>query len=188
MVAESKKLSIIIKSSTHASHQKTESIMVRRLKAIRSETDYIRILRGFYAFFYGIEQRISSYVTKEILSDLPQRRNSSHIQKDIEELGGTIDNISIVSLPDVNNVIESLGAFYVLEGSIMGGPYIVQMLKKVGIERGTSFFEGYGTNSQNMWQKFIKILDEYGDTQELQHLATNKANETFQKFGEVFES
>lgn len=179
-------LSQHIKESTRPAHQKTEGIVVRQLKGIRSEADYTVVLKGFYAYFRAVEDRIAPFVTDEILSDLAQRRNSSYIQRDIEALGDTVDNIPRVEAPSVRSVLEALSALYVLEGSIMGGPYIVQMLTKYGIERGTSFFEGYGANSGQMWTRFTMVLNEYGKNPADYPIATNMANRTFQQFGEVF--
>lgn len=179
-------LSQNIKESTQAAHQKTEGIVVRQLKSIRSESDYAEVLKGLYAYFRAVENNITPFITTEVLPDLGERRNSSYIQKDIEALGGTVDNLPEVNAPKVNNVLEALSSLYVLEGSIMGGPYIVQMLNKYGIERGTSFFEGYGANSGQMWAGFTAVLNKYGEDPNTHQRAIEIANQTFYNFGETF--
>ncbi|MDR2281679.1 MAG: biliverdin-producing heme oxygenase [Sphingobacterium sp.] len=179
-------LSQNIKERTHAAHQKTEGIVVRQLKAIRSEADYAEVLKGFYAYFRAVEDNIAPFVTTEVLPDVAERRNSSYIRKDIETLGGTVDSLPAASAPAVHTILEALSSLYVLEGSIMGGPYIVQMLNKYGIERGTSFFEGYGANSGQMWAGFITVLNKYGENPDSHQTAIDMANQTFQQFGEVF--
>lgn len=179
-------LSQNIKESTHAAHQKTEGIVVRQLKAIRSEADYAEVLKGFYAYFRAVEDRIAPFVTTAVLADLTDRRNSSYIKKDIEELGGNINDLPVANAPIVTNILEALSSLYVLEGSIMGGPYIVQMLNKYGIQRGTSFFEGYGPNSVQMWTEFTAVLNKYGADPNSHQRAIEIANQTFQQFGEVF--
>ena len=179
-------LSQNIKESTHPAHQKTEGIVVRQLKAIRSEADYINVLKGFYVYFRSVENNIAPFVTTDVLPDIHERRNSSYIQKDIEALGGNIDNLPDANAPIVTNVLEALSALYVLEGSIMGGPYIVQMLHKYGIERGTSFFEGYGADSAAMWTGFTAVLNKYGETPADHARAIDVANQTFFNFGDVF--
>lgn len=179
-------LSQNIKENTHAAHQKTEGIVVRQLKAIRSEADYAEVLKGFYAYFRAVEENIAPFVTPQVLPDVAERRNSSYIRKDIEVLGGTVDNLPAASAPSVHNILEALSSLYVLEGSIMGGPYIVQMLNKYGIERGTSFFEGYGPQSGQMWAGFTAVLNKYGEDPNDHQAAIDMANETFRQFGEVF--
>lgn len=177
-----------IKEHTHAAHQKVEGAIVRQLKGIRSEADYAEVLKGFYAYFRAVEDAIATYVTADVLPDLADRRNSSYIQKDIEELGGTIQQLPEAKAPQVTNVIEALSALYVLEGSIMGGPYIVQMLNKYGVSKGTSFFSGYGENSGTMWAGFTSVLNQYGADESTFDRAAEIANETFYNFGAVFTS
>lgn len=179
-------LSQHIKESTHSAHQKTEGIVVRKLKNIRSEADYAEILKGFYAYFQAVENNIAPYITTEVLHDLNERRNSSYILKDIQELGGDIDTLPAVNAPTVTNTLEALSALYVLEGSIMGGPYIVQMLQKYGIDKGFSFFQGYGADSGKMWAGFTSVLNQFGEDPATHTRAVEVANQTFQNFGEVF--
>lgn len=175
-----------IKENTHAAHQQVEGIIVRQLKAIRSDADYAEVLKGFYAYFRAVEDAIAPYVTTEVLPDLADRRNSSYIKRDIEELGGRIEEIPVAVVPKVSDTLEALSALYVLEGSIMGGPYIVQMLNKYGVNRGTSFFSGYGESSGVMWSKFTDVLNQYAADESTFVRAAEVANETFHRFGEVF--
>src|SRR5690625_4306376 len=86
----------ILKEQTHAAHQKAEGIIIRKIKAISSEADYIDVLKGFYVYFSKVEDRMSEFITEEILPDIKERRDSSYILADIEELGG-----SIAELPSV---------------------------------------------------------------------------------------
>jgi len=79
-----------------------------------------------------------------------------------------------------------LASLYVLEGSIMGGPYIVKMLNNSGITQGTTFFEGYGEKSEYMWTIFTNTLNEYGKEVKTHARAVEIAIETFHKFGEAF--
>jgi len=177
-----------LKIRTHSNHQKTEGIIIRRIKAVRCDSDYIEILKEFYSYFTKIEKELSKYININVLPDLEKRRNSNDIQKDIEKLGGNLEQLPPAKAPSIHNIVEALSAMYVLEGSIMGGPYIVKMLKKQGITTGFSFFNGYGDNSQKMFEKFVKILDYYGEQLESFDEAIQKADETFIKFGEVFSS
>lgn len=175
-----------VKELTHPAHQQAEGIVVRRMKAIRSDADYADVLKCFYAYFSAVENVMSKYITKDILPDLHERRDSSYIKNDIEELGGTIDNLPPVQVPEINSTLDAIAAMYVLEGSIMGGPYIVKMLEKGGLKKGFSFFQGYGEDSKNMWAGFTKILNKLGEDPNTHDRAVSVANETFKNFGEVF--
>ncbi|WP_437917728.1 biliverdin-producing heme oxygenase [Sphingobacterium sp. LRF_L2] len=179
-------LSQNIKENTTASHQKLEGIVVRQLKAVRSNADYADVLKNFYAYFSSVEKAIAPFITTEVLADYAERRDSSYIKQDIEELGSTIDDLPVATAPKVTNTLEALSALYVLEGSIMGGPYIVQMLNKYGITSGTSFFSGYGEDTGKMWAAFTSVLNKYGEDPATHEHAVAIANETFSKFGDVF--
>jgi len=179
-------LSQTIKEATKSAHQTLEGVVVRQLKTIRSEADYADFLKNFYYYFHAVEQHIASYITSDVLPDYAERRNSSYLLQDIKELGGNVEQDLQVDVPEVNSPLEALSALYVLEGSIMGGPYIVQMLNKYGIQKGTSFFSGYGADTGKMWAAFTAVLNAYGEDAVDQARAIEVANETFSKFGEVF--
>lgn len=174
-----------IKEHTKKAHQALEGIVVRQLKAIRSEEDYAAILKKFYTYFSSVEKAIDPYITEGVLPDYAQRRNSQHIREDIEELGAQIDLNPTVAVPSIHNPLEALSALYVLEGSILGGPYIVQMLRKYGMERGFSFFSGYGSESPQMWEKFIQALNVIGNNPDMYASSADKANQTFAHFQDV---
>ncbi len=176
-----------IKEETKKAHQELEKKVVLRLKAIRSETDYADFLNRFYTYFNAIEQLIAPYLSPAILPDLNQRRNSSYLRSDIEELGEEVTQLAELSLPEINTTAGALGAMYVIEGSIMGGPIIVEMLKKYGMNKGFSFFSGYGQATGEMWASFIATLNANADTDSRQAEAIEAANQTFSRFQYVFE-
>lgn len=179
-------LSTKIKEATKDGHQQLEKKVILKLKAIRSNGDYADVLKYFYAYFNEVEKAIQPFITADILPDHAERRNSSYLKADIEELGGNINELPAVTIPKVGNTLEALGAMYVMEGSIMGGPIIVQMLAKYGITQGVSFFSGYGEATGQMWGKFVAVMNEKAATEEQQLQAINAADETFSRFGDVF--
>lgn len=177
----------LLKEQTFAAHQKTEGIVIRKVKEIESESDYVELLRCFYSFFNSVEQQMKNFITEDVLSDITERRNSSYILADITELGGDITNLPEAVVPEMNNTLEALSAMYVLEGSIMGGPYIVKMLEKRGMNRAFSFFQGYGENSGRMFGIFAEVLNSYGKDSSQHERAIEVANETFENFGTIFQ-
>jgi heme oxygenase len=179
-------LSSNIKEATHTAHQQLEVIVVKKLKAIRSQAEYADLLKHFYAYFNKVEQAIAPFITTEVLPDYASRRNSSHIKNDIEALGATVTDLPLAEAPAIPDTISALGALYVMEGSIMGGRIIVQMLEKAGITQGVSFFSGYGEATGRMWQGFTEVLNQYAPTTEDETKAIATANATFSKFGDVF--
>lgn len=180
-------LSTQIKEATKTDHQETEKKVVLRIKNINTNEDYIELLKCFYAYFNTVEKAIAPYINT-VLPDYNERRNSSYIKTDIEELGGTIDKLPAANATQVKDALQAMGALYVLEGSIMGGPYIVQMLQKKGIEKGFSFFSGYGNESGLKWATFTSALNILPQTESDVAKAVDTARETFKKFGDVFET
>ncbi len=179
-------LSYSIKEATKTAHQQLEVVVVKKLKAIRSNADYADLLKHFYAYFNAVEKAIDPFITKEVLPDYGERRNSSYIRRDIESLGFTIDELPEAQPPAITSIPEALGALYVMEGSIMGGRIIVQMLEKGGITNGVSFFSGYGEDTGKMWGVFTGVMNQYASAESAQQQAIKAANETFSRFGQVF--
>ncbi|TDQ09784.1 biliverdin-producing heme oxygenase [Pedobacter metabolipauper] len=179
-------LSTNIKEATKAAHQGLEKKVVLKLKAIRSNADYADLLKHFYAYFNAVEKAIAPYITNELLPDHAERRNSEYLKEDIEELGASVSELPAVNVPEITNTLQALGAMYVMEGSIMGGPIIVQMLAKYGVTTGVSFFSGYGEATGMMWGKFVAVMNNEAKTEDDETIAVLSANDTFQQFSDVF--
>ncbi|SMD16651.1 biliverdin-producing heme oxygenase [Pedobacter nyackensis] len=179
-------LSNSIKDATKEAHLTLEKKVVQKMKAIRSDADYADFLKHFYAYFNQVEQAIAPYITTELLPDHAERRNSSYLKQDIEALGSDVNDLPEAIAPEITNAIQALGALYVMEGSIMGGPIIVKMLEKSGVTNGVSFFSGYGEATGQMWGKFVAVLNASANSEAEEELAIKSANDTFSNFGEVF--
>lgn len=177
-----------IKRATQVAHQQLEKVVILEMKNIRSEADYAQVLKKFYAYFQAVERAIAPYVTPALMPHYSERRNSLYIKQDIETLGAHTDDTLHAIAPSINSPIEALGALYVLEGSIMGGPYIVQMLKKYGMKNGFSFFSGYGENTEKMWNSFIDVLNNIAHTEVEKTILIRAAEQTFENFGLVFQT
>ncbi|MHA4895559.1 biliverdin-producing heme oxygenase [Pedobacter sp. PWIIR3] len=180
-------LSVDLKEKTKNAHLELEKIVVQQLRLIRSETDYAQFLKGFYTYFSQVEAEIAPYITPKLLPDYDDRRNSGYLKTDIEELGGDVSDVKTTEMPKISNALQALGALYVMEGSIMGGRIIVQMLEKSGIRNGISFFSGYGADTGEKWGAFIEVLNSQTNDKALQDQAIEAANQTFLLFANVFQ-
>lgn len=175
-----------IKEATKQAHLDLERKVVKQLKAISDENDYAELLKVFYAYFNRVEQAIAPYITTDVLPDYKDRRNSSYLKKDIEELGQNVDELPVVTSLPITNTLQALGALYVMEGSIMGGSIIVQMLAKLGITKGVSFFSGYGEETGAMWNSFTTVLNNKAKSASDEAIAIQAANDTFNGFSVAF--
>lgn len=155
------------------------------IKDIRVKEDYVRVLELFYSYFGGLEKKVET-VGDLNLPDHPLRRKKEAIADDILLLDGTLPELTPEQhLPKIENKLQALGALYVMEGSTLGGIYISKMIaKQLNIEDGKalSFFDGYGEQTENMWNAFKSRLDEQVVKLEEQTTVIQAANETFMQF------
>jgi heme oxygenase len=182
-------LSDKLKESTKQNHQQLEKALVGKLKTIRSANDYTGLLKLFYGYFGGLEQKINKIIDTEFLPDHMERRKTKAIADDLLSLGSEIpEQATGNSLPVIANHLQALGALYVIEGSTLGGKIISKMMQQqlnLG-GKGLSFFAGYGDRTERMWDSFKSTLNKQAETPARQAEVIAAANETFLKFGEWF--
>jgi heme oxygenase len=179
-------LSEEIRESTKSAHLNLEKLVVQQLKSINNESDYAAFLIKFHAYFSQVERSIAPFINESILPDYADRRNSTYIKHDIESLGSLADTNLNVEVTKIDTTVGAIGALYVMEGSIMGGRIIVQMLQKLGITKGLSFFSGYGPETGQKWEVFTKVMNDTAKTDEQRNEAIKTANETFKLFENLF--
>lgn len=178
-------LSVHIKKATKRAHQLLEAVVVRQLKAIRSENDYAHLLNKFYGFFHPAERLLDNFLNDTNVPLYQQRRRSSSILDDLREIGSTGKEMALAtSLPGIDNEHKALGVFYVLEGSTQGGTIIANMLvKQLGMpSNAVHFFNAYKEKEKTMWQSFRERLDEVPVGSKEAEEIMQAANEAFEKF------
>ena len=171
----------ILKVQTVWEHQQAEEMIRPQLGSLNQIHDYVALLKAFYGFYFPVEQLISNFVSKELLPDISERRNSKLILRDLEALGISGHAIPLCSrLPEINSPAAAMGAMYVLEGSTLGGQMIARMLQKnplLNLVPGQlNFFLGYKDQTGPKWKSFqaaLNLLD--GETETL----VSAARQTF---------
>ncbi|MGO1242942.1 MAG: biliverdin-producing heme oxygenase [Sphingobacterium sp.] len=175
-----------IKIETKEGHQTLEKHVVQRLKSITGNEDYADLLKYFYAYFLDLEKNIAMHIPHTLTNFFQHRRNANDIATDVKELGYSLDNLPKTQLPPITNKNQAIGALYVLEGSIMGGPHIVKMLQQKGVIEGFNFFKGYGELSGKKWAEFTKIINSEVNDEAAINETILSAKETFQQFTNTF--
>jgi heme oxygenase len=62
--------------------------------------------------------------------------------------------------PAIGTVAEALGAFYVIEGSSLGGKTILKALRSQGAPTDElDFLDPYGSESGARWRSFLNVLE-----------------------------
>lgn len=180
-----------LKKDTLVNHQQLEKMLVSRMKATRSTTDYVNLLQLFYGYFGGLEMHIAPYINSENLADYADRRKSAALADDIKALGGQPDEkASATDLPAINSAPQAFAALYVIEGSTLGGKIISKMMAQqlnITNGQGLKFFSGYGDATETMWNSFKTALNTQADTIANQTIVIDTANETFTKFKQWIE-
>lgn len=178
-------LSTTLKEETKDLHVALEKAMVPMIKDIRVREDYVKVLELFYSYFGGLEKKVET-VGDLNLPDHHLRRKKEAIAEDILSLDGILPGLTPDQhLPEIANKLHALGALYVMEGSTLGGLYISKMIaKQLNLQDGKSlsFFDGYGEQTENMWNAFKSTLNEQVVRSEDQAVVIQAANDTFTKF------
>lgn len=156
-------LSERLKEETQSLHDGIEQNPFMQKMENRSFTheDYKSLLRLFYGLHRIVEGQLSDY--EELNMNLRER--SSHIEKDLRELGCTQTAMNKSCDTDLELKIDTLskayGALYVLEGSRMGGMFLTKMIRSsLGEHIPVSYFEGFKEKTPAYVAEFKEFLNE----------------------------
>jgi heme oxygenase len=179
-------LSEQLKENTQTNHQALEKQVILLIKAIQTPDDYGNLINLFYSYFGGVELLVDSSLKIERIPDYPDRRKTASLSHDLFTLGIAKASLAVGNdLPQINNHLQAIGAMYVMEGSTLGGVHISKMIQQrlpSLDEQALTFFNGYRSDTQAMWQKFKTAIDgEQLQTGEAAYIIQS-ANETFIKF------
>jgi heme oxygenase (biliverdin-IX-beta and delta-forming) len=171
-----------LKSSTMHVHTGLEKKLVARIRKVQSVNDYVDLLRLMYGYYKPLQEKIQPAVSINI-----HVRYADSILNDIRDLGSTDNHIPVCNLiPALNTPGSILGALYVTEGSMLGGRIITKMISKqlnISSEKGFSFFNAYGDDTQVMWEKFKNLLNHPRPEKEQTEMV-NAAIDTFSTFND----
>ncbi len=106
-----------------------------------------------------------------VIPDLSSRSKAGILSRDLDWLGKFVpapdlDAIYPAAPGDILNTGFALGFMYVIEGSTLGGLYILKQLpESLGIREneGGSYFYGYGKETHKRWNDFLKTLSDYAE-------------------------
>ncbi len=137
--------------------------------ALASPAAYTGMLRAMFGLHAPLERQFRSVEGFDALRvDLDRRRKADRIRADLAALGGlgasspSVVRAGFLDGPVVDLRLDSLpaalGAFYVLEGSTLGGRVLrSEVTARLG-DMPTSFLAGYGADTGRRWQQTRGVL------------------------------
>jgi len=102
---------------------------------------------------------------QNIFPDLEQRTKLQLIDADLAFLNApkTVSKNPFTENSQPFSIPFAIGILYVVEGSSLGGRFILKNLQSVlGYEEnGVSYFNGYGNKTGSSWKNFLNVLTDY---------------------------
>lgn len=136
--------------------------------AIRTIEDYQRWLARFFGIYYPLEESLGTFSQwKEWNIPFEPFGRVNNLSRDLRAMSVPIEGVEMAShvdIPQLSNFGEALGALYVLEGSSLGGRFILlDLSKRLGqaIHGADSFFAGRGAETGPRWNAFKLSLDRF---------------------------
>ena len=167
-----------LKAGTAVLHQRLEK-RLRISERFGERARYIDHLERIAAFHVSAEEQWAAFL-RPVLSDFPSRCKSALLLQDLAHLGGTVRGPAAVTR--VDNSAAALGAFYVLEGSTLGGRHLSALVERtLGLDArsGASYLVSYGAAVPAMWETFGAEVNAYcRDAAAVAHAVT-AARKTF---------
>lgn len=171
---------IRLREETRTEHMHLEAVVniPERLGSLES---YRWLLKRFYGFYLPFEPALRA-VTPDLGIDMTQRTKLPSLKRDLDALDLDPKGIEVCEdLPRLD-VGKAVGAWYVLEGSTLGGQIISRMLaeqRQIGPENGGAFFAGYGAENGPMWRAFGAAANEWLTANDAIMKAVEGARTTF---------
>jgi heme oxygenase len=137
---------------------------------------YRRYLRAMYGFFAAIEPEL-----ERALPELAGRAKLDWLRADLVALGEVPDAVRVCPhIRPFTDRSRAFGAGYVVEGSMLGGRYILDRLRRAGVApEARTFFTGYGPDTGARWRSFVAMLGAFAGEDGCSDAIVEGANATF---------
>lgn len=168
----------LLRSGTAEEHQRVDALFIRF--DLGDIFDYTRFIRGQAAAFLPLEARLDAAGASAVVPDWDDRRRAHLLRQDLAALGEPVPATPADLSP--MSEAERLGAIYVLEGSRLGGRYLLRSLPEAFPRRFLSAQQAPGA-----WRKLLELIDGrlYGaGDQALALAAAQAAFELFERAGQ----
>ena len=169
-----------LKHGTADLHEEAERY-VRILDGDANVEDYVRYLRAMYGFHAPIEAALLAHAPLAAAQfDAPGRcRKAAWMRADLDALGHREEPLLCTEVPQPTSLARALGIAYVLEGSTLGGRFILSRLPPAIAALPARYLEGYGKDTGARWRAFADIATREIGSPLDEASAVHAARETF---------
>lgn len=183
-----------LKTETRPHHDAIEAVAFSNkiMDGSLSLDEYKILIRNNYLLHYVLENQldnVSGFAEIEGL-EWDQRRKLEFLKKDLEVLGLSAGEIEAeAEVFELTNIAEALGAFYVLEGSTLGGSVIARQLAKnqnLTSVPSYHFYGCYGDLTGPRWKAFQQALIQFDEKNGKGDAMVSSACRTFDYFTSIF--
>lgn len=154
-----------LRATTSVSHKNLESLPVSAsiLSPQVTREEYANYLSLMHDAVKSTETCIFPKLTA-IVPDIENRRKLPSIEADLNVLGFKKENFEPIFGHENQSTGFALGIFYVIEGSSLGGRFILKNIEQVlgyNENNGAVYFGGYGNKTGSRWKNFLNCMTAY---------------------------
>jgi heme oxygenase len=146
-----------LRSSTADAHRRVEARLFP--SALSGRAAYAGMLQVLLALHEPHEKRFGNLDGFDALGvDLPARRKAPQLRADLFALHAAEPPVhgrptTLLESPPNDDLMAALGAFYVLEGSTLGGRVLLREVRERLGDVPTGFLAGYGDQTGRRWKQ-----------------------------------
>lgn len=152
-----------LKEATTSLHLEAEK-HVRILEPDASRSEYVRYLRAMHGFHAPLERM---FLANDELADAgfdaeARCQKADWMRRDLRSVGDCAELRACRDVPEALSLSSAIGIAYVIEGSTLGGRFILAKLPPaLASLRGnaTRYLEGYGGETGARWRAFASLVD-----------------------------
>ena len=153
-------LRALLRDATQADHQRLDAALSPT--NFDDSTSYAGFLRAQAGPLFAIETALEQAQVASRVPDWAQRRRREAMRADLARLDARVDETPLA--PGFEGVAAQFGALYVLEGSRLGGAFL---LKRAAASadarvRDATAFLGHGAGLR-LWPSFVEALEASSD-------------------------
>jgi heme oxygenase (biliverdin-IX-beta and delta-forming) len=184
-----------LRQHTQASHRALEQLPVSLSITSPSLTleayaTYLKLMRNVL-----VDAEATLFpLLAEVVPDLQKRKKVQLIDSDLRFIGHPVSIASSHPLTSAHLPLSqafALGMLYVIEGSILGGRFILKNVQEtLGLSpsEGASYFAGYGDSTSSLWKNFLEALTSYEARTNSGEEIINGAEHAFRNIHRHFEA